>query len=99
MDIATGLGLAAGAVVIVSLIMMGGDLRMFMDLHAFIVQRRQDFETTVDLGRNPGPRSVLRYWLGRGANRNIRSLLSSTRFISPWLYFRYWRYKSRSQYR
>ena len=37
MDIATGLGLIAGAVVLVTLIMMGGDLSMFLDLHAFIV--------------------------------------------------------------
>jgi chemotaxis protein MotA len=37
MDISTGLGLAAGAVVLASLIMMGGDLRMFADSHAFIV--------------------------------------------------------------
>lgn len=37
MDIATGLGLIAGAIVLVSLIMMGGDLRMFLDMHAFIV--------------------------------------------------------------
>ena len=37
MDISTGLGLAFGGVVLVTLIMMGGDLRMFVDLHAFIV--------------------------------------------------------------
>ena len=37
MDIATGLGLLAGAVVLVTLILMGGDLRMFVDSHAFIV--------------------------------------------------------------
>jgi chemotaxis protein MotA len=37
MDITTGLGLAAGAVVLVSLILMGGDLRMFADSHAAIV--------------------------------------------------------------
>jgi chemotaxis protein MotA len=37
MDISTGLGLFAGGVVLVSLIMMGGDLRMFLDMHAFIV--------------------------------------------------------------
>ncbi len=37
MDLATGLGLLAGAIVLVTLIMMGGDLRMFLDLHAFIV--------------------------------------------------------------
>ena len=37
MDIATGLGLFAGAVVLVVMIMMGGDLRMFLDMHAFIV--------------------------------------------------------------
>src|SRR3982750_4858110 len=37
MDIATSLGIVAGAIVLVTLIMMGGDLRMFLDLHAFIV--------------------------------------------------------------
>jgi chemotaxis protein MotA len=37
MDIATGLGLVAGGIVLVTLILMGGDLGMFMDLHAFIV--------------------------------------------------------------
>ena len=37
MDISTGLGLAFGGVVLVTLIMMGGDLRMFLDVHAFIV--------------------------------------------------------------
>src|SRR5262245_7088107 len=37
MDIATGLGLIAGAIVLVALILMGGDLRMFLDSHAFIV--------------------------------------------------------------
>jgi len=37
MDLSTGLGLAFGGAVLVTLIMMGGDLRMFVDLHAFIV--------------------------------------------------------------
>jgi len=37
MDIATGLGLLAGAAVLAALIMLGGDLRIFADLHAFIV--------------------------------------------------------------
>jgi chemotaxis protein MotA len=37
MDIATGLGLLAGAVVVVSLMLMGGDLRMFFSDHAVIV--------------------------------------------------------------
>jgi chemotaxis protein MotA len=37
MDIATGLGLIAGSIVVVSLILMGGDLRMFYDVHAIIV--------------------------------------------------------------
>jgi chemotaxis protein MotA len=37
MDISTGLGLAFGGVVLVTLILMGGDLRMFLDVHAFIV--------------------------------------------------------------
>src|SRR6478735_4835018 len=37
MDISTGLGLAFGCFVLVSLILMGGDLKMFLDTHAFIV--------------------------------------------------------------
>jgi chemotaxis protein MotA len=37
MDIATTLGLLAGAGVMASLILMGGDLRMFVDYHAAIV--------------------------------------------------------------
>jgi chemotaxis protein MotA len=37
MDITTAIGLLAGAIVTVSLIMMGGDVRMFLDIHAFIV--------------------------------------------------------------
>ena len=38
MDISTGLGLAFGGIVLVTLIMMGGDLKMFLDVHAFIVR-------------------------------------------------------------
>ena len=37
MDIATGLGLVAGVVVIATLILMGGDFRMFYDIHAIII--------------------------------------------------------------
>ena len=37
MDIAPGAGLAFGLVVLYTMIAMGGDLKMFMDLHAFIV--------------------------------------------------------------
>jgi chemotaxis protein MotA len=37
MDISTGLGLAFGGFVLITLIMMGGDLKMFLDTHAFIV--------------------------------------------------------------
>src|ERR1700687_5217881 len=37
MDVATTLGLMAGAGVLATLILMGGDLRMFVDAHAFIV--------------------------------------------------------------
>ena len=36
MDISTTLGLLAGAAVLASLILLGGDLRMFVDFHAFI---------------------------------------------------------------
>jgi chemotaxis protein MotA len=37
MDISTGIGLAAGAAVVCTLILMGGDFRMFYDVHALIV--------------------------------------------------------------
>src|ERR1051325_18304 len=37
MDLSTGLGLAFGATGLVTLIMMGGELGMFVDMHAFIV--------------------------------------------------------------
>jgi chemotaxis protein MotA len=37
MDLSTGLGLAFGLVVLATLIMMGGDLGMFLDVHACIV--------------------------------------------------------------
>ena len=37
MDISTGIGLACGAVVVSTLILLGGDFRMFYDLHAIIV--------------------------------------------------------------
>jgi chemotaxis protein MotA len=37
MDIATGLGMIAGVVVLVALILMGGELSMFADSHAAIV--------------------------------------------------------------
>ncbi len=37
MDIATGLGLISGVIVLCVLILMGGELSMFVDVHAFIV--------------------------------------------------------------
>jgi chemotaxis protein MotA len=47
MDIATGIRLLAGAVVLLSLILMGGDLRMFLDSHAFIVIFGGSFAATL----------------------------------------------------
>ena len=47
MDIATGLGLAAGVIVLVTLILMGGDLRMFVDVHAFLVIFGGSFSATL----------------------------------------------------
>src|SRR6202140_4624528 len=47
MDIATGLGLVAGAAVLCTLIMLGGDMRMFADLHAFIVIFGGSFAATL----------------------------------------------------
>ncbi len=37
MDLSTGLGLGFGAVVLLTLILMGGEIGMFVDTHAFIV--------------------------------------------------------------
>ena len=37
MDITTAVGLVAGAIVISTLILMGGDFRMFYDIHAVII--------------------------------------------------------------
>ena len=47
MDIATALGLLAGAAVVVTLILMGGDLRMFYDIHAIIVIFGGSFAATL----------------------------------------------------
>ncbi|MBN8920304.1 MAG: MotA/TolQ/ExbB proton channel family protein, partial [Rhizobiales bacterium] len=47
MDITTGLGLLAGGAVIVTLILMGGDLRMFYDLHAIIIIFGGSFSATL----------------------------------------------------
>ena len=47
MDISTGLGLLAGASVLATLILMGGDLRMFVDTHAFIVIFGGSFAATL----------------------------------------------------
>src|SRR3954462_7759131 len=37
MDITTTVGLIVGAIVLATLIMMGGDFRMFYDIHAVII--------------------------------------------------------------
>src|SRR6185437_11269317 len=47
MDYATSLGLIAGAIVLVTLILMGGDLRMFVDAHAAIVIFGGSFSATL----------------------------------------------------
>lgn len=47
MDIATGLGLIAGALVLVTLIMMGGEIGMFLDYHAAIVIFGGSFAATL----------------------------------------------------
>jgi chemotaxis protein MotA len=47
MDYATSIGLIAGAIVLVALIMMGGDLRMFADSHAAIVIFGGSFAATL----------------------------------------------------
>jgi chemotaxis protein MotA len=47
MDIATGVGLVAGTIVIVTLILMGGDFRMFYDVHAVIIIFGGSFAATL----------------------------------------------------
>ena len=47
MDIATGIGLLAGMLVVVTLILMGGDLRMFYDVHAIIIIFGGSFAATL----------------------------------------------------
>src|SRR5438552_11274230 len=47
MDIATSLGLVAGAIVLSTIIMMGGDVRMFADAHAAIVIFGGSFAATL----------------------------------------------------
>ncbi len=47
MDIATGLGLVAGGTVVCTLILLGGDFRMFYDLHALIVIFGGSFSATL----------------------------------------------------
>ena len=47
MDIATALGLVAGVIVIATLILMGGDFRMFYDIHAIIIIFGGSFAATL----------------------------------------------------
>ena len=47
MDIATGLGLVAGAVVVITLMLMGGDLRSFFSDHAVIIIFGGSFSATL----------------------------------------------------
>jgi hypothetical protein len=47
MDISTGLGLLAGAVVVITMIFMGGDLRMFISDHAMIIIFGGSFAATL----------------------------------------------------
>ncbi len=47
MDIATGIGLIAGILTVVTLIFMGGDLRMFYDIHAVIIIGGGTFAATL----------------------------------------------------
>lgn len=47
MDITTGIGLIAGAIVVATLIMLGGDFRAFYDLHALIVIFGGSFAATL----------------------------------------------------
>ena len=71
MDFATGIGLVAGAVVLATLIMMGGDLRMFADTHAAIVIFGGSFAAT-----------LIRFPLDRKSTRLNSSHLTQSRMPS-----------------
>src|SRR4051812_32032000 len=47
MDIATALGLAAGIAVVVTMVLMGGDLHMFISEHAMIIIFGGSFAATL----------------------------------------------------
>ena len=47
MDIATGAGLVNGVIVLCTMILLGGDLKMFVDMHAFIIIFGGAFATTM----------------------------------------------------
>jgi chemotaxis protein MotA len=47
MDISTGLGLLAGVIVVLTMIFMGGDLRMFINDHAVIIIFGGSFAATL----------------------------------------------------
>jgi len=47
MDIATGLGLAAGIIVVTAMVLMGGDLHMFISEHAIIIIFGGSFAATL----------------------------------------------------
>src|SRR5205809_4986914 len=47
MDIATAVGLVAGAIVVITLILLGGDMRMFYDVHAIIIIFGGSFAATL----------------------------------------------------
>src|SRR6476620_7106972 len=47
MDIATGLGLAAGITVVITMVLMGGDLHMFISEHAMIIIFGGSFAATL----------------------------------------------------
>jgi chemotaxis protein MotA len=47
MDLTTALGLAAGATVVITLILLGGDLRTFYDMHAIIIIFGGSFAATL----------------------------------------------------
>ena len=47
MDIATGLGLVAGIIVVITMVLMGGDLHMFISEHAMIIIFGGSFSATL----------------------------------------------------
>src|SRR5215203_2691768 len=67
MDFATGVGFLVGIAVVLTLVLLGGDLRMFYDAHADRDRRRR-------AGRDDDPLSVLGHRARAAARIQVRVL-------------------------